>query len=587
MTGRTLWLFMLVLAGPLRWAHAVDPLVLEEEDRRIAVIAKISEPTVAIFANGGEGGGSGVLIRPNGLTVTNFHVVGELGPFMKCGLNDGKVYDAVLVGLDPTGDVALIKLLGRDDFPAAQIGNSDDVRLGDWVYAVGNPFLLADDFQPTVTYGIASGVHRYQEPAGTFLEYADCIQVDASINPGNSGGPLFNATGELIGINGRASFEKKGRVNIGAGYAISVNQVMNFLDHLRSGRMVDHATLGATVRSEADGSVVVDQILESSDAFRRGLRQGDQIVSFSGRPIRSVNQFKNILGIYPNGWRRSLVVNRGGEKISLMVRLRPLHSRAELNPGKNPLIPPQERPGKDGPKQPDEGPRRPRTPPEDGHPFEIPDLGAPPPQVPEEHRHLFVEREGFVNDYFNKLERDRLLQTIESLGSFPEGTWNLEGVTADNRRFEIKLSDTAAALILGDEPFYQSLEALPDGQPPGTGGLLLAMSHLRQLLLAPDDRFTEFYYLGSEPLDGSGPRVDVLITTRGTVTTRWYFDRPDGNLIGFDTQREEDTDPCEIRILRWQEIDGRKWPGEFTVGHGETIWNTLKLSATRFEGPRS
>ena len=89
----------------------------------------------------------------------------------------------------------LIKLLGRDDFPTAEMGDSDQVQVGDWCFAVGNPFLLATDFQPTVTYGIVSGVHRYQYPAGTLLEYADCLQTDAAINPGNSGGPLFNAEG--------------------------------------------------------------------------------------------------------------------------------------------------------------------------------------------------------------------------------------------------------------------------------------------------------------------------------------------------------------------------------------------------------
>src|ERR1019366_9381611 len=96
------------------------------------------------------------------------------------------------------------------------------------------------------------GVHRYQPPAGIFLEYTDCIQIDTSINPGNSGGPLFNMDGELIGINGRGSFEKRGRVNSGVGYAISINQIKNFLGHLRSGLETDHATLGASMESEGE-----------------------------------------------------------------------------------------------------------------------------------------------------------------------------------------------------------------------------------------------------------------------------------------------------------------------------------------------
>ena len=101
-------------------------------------------------------------------------------------------------------------------------------------------------------------------PSGTLLEYADCLQTDASINPGNSGGPLFDAEGRLIGINGRCSFEKRGRVSVGVGYAISINQIKHFLGCLRSGRIVDHATAGILVTSDEDGRVVVGDILAES-----------------------------------------------------------------------------------------------------------------------------------------------------------------------------------------------------------------------------------------------------------------------------------------------------------------------------------
>src|SRR5919206_3437629 len=113
----------------------------------------------------------------------------------------------------------------------------------DWALAMGNPFLLATDFTPTVTFGLISGTNRYQEPAGILLEYTDCIQIDTSINPGNSGGPLFNMQGELIGINGRGSFDKRRRINSGVGYAISINQIKNFMAHLRAGLDTDHASL--------------------------------------------------------------------------------------------------------------------------------------------------------------------------------------------------------------------------------------------------------------------------------------------------------------------------------------------------------
>jgi serine protease Do len=159
----------IVLFSPLTGAAGVDPAVLEAEQARVATIEKLTPAVVAVFQRGGAGGGSGVLITRDGYALTNFHVVGE-DHFFKCGLSDRNVYDAVLVGVDPTGDVALIKLLGRDDFPTAAWGDSDTVRVGDWVYVLGNPFLLAADFQPTATFGIVSGVHRYQYQANTNLQ---------------------------------------------------------------------------------------------------------------------------------------------------------------------------------------------------------------------------------------------------------------------------------------------------------------------------------------------------------------------------------------------------------------------------------
>ncbi|MFM8702296.1 MAG: S1C family serine protease, partial [Planctomycetia bacterium] len=313
--------FPCVAAGAVSTATAEVPsAVLDAQQRRIDVIRRASAAAVAIFA-GDAGGGSGVLISPDGYALTNFHVVQPAGVAMKCGLNDGRVYDAVLVGLDPTGDVALVKLLGRDDFPFAELADSDEVEVGDVCFAAGNPFLLATDFQPSISVGIVSGTRRYQFPAGTILEYADCLQVDAAINPGNSGGGLFDAWGRIIGVNGRASFEKRGRVNVGVGYAISANQLRHFLGLLKVGRLVDHATLGATVATSGDGRVVVSDILESSDAWKRGLRYDDEIVSLAGRSVRTVNAFKNVLGTLPAGWRVPLVYRRGGRREEILVRL--------------------------------------------------------------------------------------------------------------------------------------------------------------------------------------------------------------------------------------------------------------------------
>src|SRR5438034_9769951 len=206
----------LIVAATVAAAAQNPPAVLKSEADRVGVVERIRPSVVAVFARGGQGGGTGVLISEDGYALTNFHVVQPAGPTPQCGLPDGVLYDAVVVGIDKVGDVALIKLLPKKDgqkFPFASIGDSDTVHEGDWSFAMGNPFLLATDFTPTVTFGLVSGVHRYQYPSGILLEYTDCIQVDPSINPGNSGGPLFNMYGELIGINGRVSIEKRGRVN--------------------------------------------------------------------------------------------------------------------------------------------------------------------------------------------------------------------------------------------------------------------------------------------------------------------------------------------------------------------------------------
>lgn len=587
----SLFPFALLLAlFVARPAFAIDPAVAKAEQKRVEVVAQVAPAVVAIFSPGGQGGGSGVLISADGYALTNFHVTQGAGNFMKCGLADGILYNAVIVGIDPTGDVALVKLFGREDFPFARMGDSDALQVGDGTFAMGNPFLLATDFHPTVTFGIVSGIHRYQYPAGTFLEYADCIQTDSSINPGNSGGPLFNSVGELVGINGRGSFEKRGRVNSGAGYAISINQIKNFMDSLRGGLVVDHATLGATVSTKDDGAVVVTSILERSEAFRRGLRDGDEIVSFAGRPIRSVNQFKNVLGIYPKGWKLPLTYRREDRKQEISVRLRGLHRQSELslNQKPRPEIPPQPQP--DQPKDKPEGkPKRPA-------PRPAPQPPAMRPQAPKPPEHLakfYVEKPGFTNYYFNELERDRTLKGLLPLGDYSKetGTWKVSGtMTPDDLPFEFTVADKVGGLKLDGDKKVFAAEFSADSpdfedEPPGTGGLLLAMHHLRRLLVLGPKGFSEFYYLGSEPIDGTGEAVDVLFCERYGARTHWYFSRATGLLAGFDTFREDDVDPCEIRLEGLAELSGRRLPDLLTVRSGDKEFGRFKITHADFGPP--
>jgi len=271
------------------------------------------------------GGGSGVIIDSDGYGLSNFHVVAAMlsEHVGEGGLNDGKVYPLDVLGIDPTGDVAMFRLKRTEPFAFAELGDSDALEVGDYTLAMGNPFLLAEDYTPTVTLGIISGLHRYQWGSGRALRYTDCIQVDTSINPGNSGGPLFDMNGRVVGINGRVSIEERGRVNVGVGYAISINQIKLFIPALRAGLPVKHATAGFTV-TDREAGVIVNQILDDSDAYKRGLRLGDVIVRFGGKDITHSNQFTSLLGIYPGGWPVDIVYKRGDKTEQLRTRLEDL-----------------------------------------------------------------------------------------------------------------------------------------------------------------------------------------------------------------------------------------------------------------------
>ena len=554
-------------------ATDVPSSVLSAQAKRIAAIRKASASTVMVFAAGGKGGGSGVLISPEGYALSNFHVVKPAGTAMKCALNDGQLYDAVVVGVDPVGDVALIKMIGRDDFPFAKMADSDKVRLGDWCFAVGNPFLLATDFQPTVTYGIVSGVHRYQYPAGTLLEYADCIQTDASINPGNSGGPLFNANGDLIGINGRGSFEKRGRVNVGVGYAISINQIKHFLGYLHSGRFLDHATLGANMVTDENGAVVVSNIIESSDAYRRGLRYGDQLLSFGGRPINTVNGFKNVLGIYPRGWRVPISFLQDGKQIDTFVRLAGVHSPEELlakvQPNRKPPAPPKEQ-GEPKDEQEAKPPAKNNA-----------KKGFPPEVTP------FIEtRHGYSNYYFNKLNQNRIWDKYIDLtkGDKLQGDWILKGEIGNLGAATINLQANRVDAKLPQGTTFADLDGELNTQdaPRGSGGMLVALHMWKHILQVSPTHFGEVYYLGSMPTPKHLIKQDVLIGTHSVIECRYYFDPKSGQLTSMEMYPDLGVDPCELYFSDYKEVNGHLLPHHIEILHGEVIYGELIISSYQF-----
>jgi serine protease Do len=570
-----------------------DPL--RDEADRMAIVAKVKPSVVAIFAKGGQGGGTGVLISADGFALTNFHVVQPNGPTMQCGLPDGVLYDAVLVGLDKVGDVALIKLLPKQEgrpFPAAVLGDSDSVHEGDWSIAMGNPFLLATDFTPTVTFGMVSGVHRYQYPAGTILEYTDCIQVDTSINPGNSGGPLFDMRGALIGINGRGSFDKRGRVNSGVGYAISINQIKNFLGHLHAGLDADHASLGALVTTQTDksglGRMVVTSLLEDSDVARRGLELEDELLSFAGRPVTSVNHYRNVLGLYPRGWRLPLEYRRAQSRKDILVRLMGVQRRT-LDDANQPK---------------DEGPK--------------PKTGAAPQGPPSPAAKYYEAKDGFANYYFNKLEQERVMKAFRAHGDFTTvpGNWTMTGtIRLKKLRAEsrakidiIEEKDGASSkpvirLRIDDfpyvlEPFKKDQEPAALRAPEGSGGLLAALYVYHRLLTQGAGGFNDFAHGGHEPLyppplpgDTGTPanlpsrrlEAEVINSRHGPFLTKWFFDTSDQKLLGFELRLNENEDPCEIYLSDYRSVDGRLLPHRLQVQYGDGHYGTFDFSAFTFQ----
>ena len=556
----------------------VDPAVLQAESARVEVIRAASRCAVSIFA-GDAGGGSGVLISPDGYALTNFHVVESAGPALRCGLDDGRLYDAVLVGLDPTGDVAMIRLLGRDDFPHATPADSDAVQPGDFCFAAGNPFLLATDLQPSISVGIISGVHRYQFPAGTILEYADCIQVDAAINPGNSGGGLFDEAGRLVGVNGRASFEKRGRVNVGVGYAISMNQLRNFSGLLKGGRLVDHATLGATVSSSADGRVLVSDILQSSDAWRRGLRYDDEIVALAGRPVRTVNAFKNVLGTLPAGWRVPLAYRRAGRRHDIVVRLAGVHSAAALAA----LVTGAPEPPQAGPDGRAPEPR----PPESRRP------STEAARLPEAIRGLYDPRPGFINAHFNTVERDRVAASIaQSRAAATSAAWEFTGVRAEGGRFRLVLADDDAAIDLptGTSQIDPAGDLTADPAPPGSGGLLAALAIWRRLVRSGPAAMGSTTYWGTAPRDPqafaagfAAELIDVLEVSVSGMTAQVAVDAG-GGVTQVELWTDADAEPCRVRFGSPSPDDPRGLPTRFDVTRGDEVFGTFIVEPPAEEG---
>jgi serine protease Do len=270
------------------------------------------------------GAGSGVLVSADGLVLTNHHVAGWATD-VRVTLSDGRRFTAEVVGTDPRGDLALLKIDAKD-LPFAVLGPDDRPVAGSWVLAMGNPFTLAaQDGSPIVTQGIVSGLHRIQRgDARGDLFYGDAVQTDAEINPGNSGGPLFDLRGRLVGINGRiATRHRIYRINTGVGFAISARQIRRVLPNLKAGGTVRHGFLG--IRYDVDernrAGIEVSFVYPGSPAEAAGIRPGDRITGVEGLAIENGARLAGALSTYPEGARASLSFARRGQEREVRVVL--------------------------------------------------------------------------------------------------------------------------------------------------------------------------------------------------------------------------------------------------------------------------
>jgi serine protease Do len=269
-----------------------------------------------------RGQGSGIIVDKDGHILTNNHVVRDVDK-IKVQLADKRQFEAEIVGTDEKSDVAVIKIKGRvpKDLPVASLGNSDDLKVGDWVLAIGAPFGLAQ----TVTAGIISAVGRANVG---IADYEDFIQTDAAINPGNSGGPLVNMRGEVIGIN-TAIATPIGQF-AGVGFAIPINMAKNMMPTLMKGESVTRGYLGVIIQdisdeladqfklADAKGALVA-QVNKDSPAEKAGLKTGDVIIKYRGKAVADTRELRNAVAATAPGTKADLVVVRDGKEKTFTV----------------------------------------------------------------------------------------------------------------------------------------------------------------------------------------------------------------------------------------------------------------------------
>ena len=260
--------------------------------------------------------GTGFIISPDGYILTNNHVVNGADEVM-VKLSDGRELKGEIKGMDEKLDLALIKISDKGTFPSTELGDSDVLEVGEWVMAIGNPFGLAQ----TVTAGIVSAKGRVIGSG----PYDDFIQTDASINPGNSGGPLFSAGGKVIGIN--TAIIAGGQ---GIGFAIPINMAKGIVAQLRDSGKVTRGYLGIRFQPlttdlaksfglESDKGALIANVEKDAPAEKAGLKAGDVILEYDGKPISESNELPRFVAVTPVDKKVRLVIHRDGKKQDVFV----------------------------------------------------------------------------------------------------------------------------------------------------------------------------------------------------------------------------------------------------------------------------
>lgn len=264
-------------------------------------------------------GGSGVIIHASGYILTNDHVVEGVDSCEVIFQNGQRVPGAVWAR-DEVGDLALVKVKVNWPLPVAKFGDSQSVKVGQAVLAVGNALGLSlDNGEAAVTFGILSGTHRYQ---GGSRVYGDALQFDAAVNPGNSGGGLFDLEGKLLGITGRISVRGTVSKSVGVGFAVPAHQIKIGLKEMMAGRDIVHGFLGVRFQKDAEGpGVMVAALTKNSPAEMAGIRVTDVLLEINGVTLDHSVRLQNLLSVQRAGQKLRIRFRRGMDEKTVVVTL--------------------------------------------------------------------------------------------------------------------------------------------------------------------------------------------------------------------------------------------------------------------------